>query len=125
MGAKRKYRNRKTSFDGIVFDSQKEARRYNELRLMQEAGIITELRRQVPFVLIPTQYTTVLDKFGRKKRKVAERKVEYIADFVYRDRDRGLVVEDVKGYKHGAAYNLFVIKRKLMLSVHHIEVTEI
>lgn len=125
MGAKRKYRNRKTSFDGIVFDSKKEATRYNELRLMQEAGIITELRRQVPFVLIPTQYTTVLDKFGRKKRKVAERKVEYIADFVYRDRDRGLVVEDVKGYKHGAGYQLFVIKRKLMLSVHHIEVLEV
>ena len=44
-----KYHNKKTEIDGIVFDSRKEALRWHELKLMENAGLISDLRRQVPF----------------------------------------------------------------------------
>lgn len=110
-----KYLNRKVEVDGHVFDSRKEARRFAELRLMEKAGEISGLQTQVPFVLIPNQR----DERGR----VIERAVTYKADFVY-NRGGKLVVEDTKGYRDGGAYNLFVIKRKLMLRVHGIRVEE-
>ena len=46
-----KYRNKKTTVNGISFDSQKEAARFQELLLMQEAGEITGLRLQPEFTL--------------------------------------------------------------------------
>jgi hypothetical protein len=107
-----KYGNRKTVIDGIVFDSKAEARRYCELSLMQKAGEISDLRLQVPFGLIETQ---------RRSDGKMERGVVYVADFTYRDRNGQLVVEDVKG-KRTAEY---IIKRKLMLQVHHIEIREV
>lgn len=63
---------------------------------------------------------------GKQKRPSGgtERAVRYIADFVY-ERDGRTVVEDVKGYRHGTAYNVFSIKRKLMLEKYGIEVAEI
>ena len=77
---KRKYRNTTTTVDGIRFDSRKEAKRYGELQLMQKAGEISELRRQVVFTLIPAQYVA---------GKCAERPVKYVADFVYVDNSTG------------------------------------
>lgn len=68
------------------------------------------------------------------KRKKAssdeyENPVYYIADFSYWNCRCGIktsqVVEDVKGLRKGAAYQVFVIKRKLMLERHGIEVKEI
>ena len=53
---KNKYHNKKVTVDGITFDSVKEARRYSELILLQRAGKIKDLRRQVKFELIPKQY---------------------------------------------------------------------
>ena len=52
---KSKYHNKKVMIDGIKFDSKKEANRYQELKLMQRAGIISDLQRQVKYVLIPSQ----------------------------------------------------------------------
>lgn len=127
-----KYRNRKTVVDGITFDSKKEAKRYQELRILEKAGEITDLRRQVKFVLIPEQrefngrelYTKGPKKGRFKPGKLIERKVEYIADFVYIE-DGQTVVEDVKGYRDGGSYKVFVLKRKLMLRVYGIQVKEI
>lgn len=127
-----KYYNVKTrTSDGLVFDSGKEARRWEQLLLLQKAGKILELQRQVAYELIPAQYETY-PRFSKKGerlkdgQKLLERKVEYVADFVYVDAETGeLVVEDVKGCKQGAAYELFTIKRKLMLAVHSIRVKEI
>ncbi len=102
-----KYHAKKVTVDGIVFDSKKEAQRYGQLRLMEKARLITDLQRQVCFQLIPKQS--------------GERSCQYIADFVYRDRDGKTVVEDVKGYRTDA----YIIKRKLMLWVHGIHITEI
>lgn len=110
-----KYGNRKTVVDGIAFDSRKEAKRYQELKLLEKAGEIKDLRRQVKYELIPRQ---------KINGKVVERKVEYVADFVYLQ-NGDIVVEDVKGYREGPAYSLFTIKRKLMLYVWGIKIVEI
>ena len=100
-----KYRNRRTVYDGITFDSQREANRYAELKLLERAGEISDLKLQVPFELIPKQ--------------PGERAVKYIADFVYTE-DGQTVVEDVKGKKTRD----YIIKRKLLLWVHGIKVRE-
>jgi len=94
------------------YDSRREHRRANELRLMQRAGIITNLQEQVTYQLIPPQR----DKSG----KVIERACSYVADFVYEDENGNTVVEDTKGMRTDA----YVIKRKLMLKVHGIRITE-
>lgn len=112
-----KYHNRKaTTGDGIKHDSRREAVRWCELNLLQRKGIITGLRRQVKFVLIPTQYGTGL----KGKKKLLERECSYLADFVYKENDQ-LVVEDTKGYRTKE----YVIKRKLMLYVHGIKIQEV
>ena len=106
-----KYGNRKIIRDGIEFDSIKECQRYCELKLMQRAGVISDLRMQVSFELIPSQ---------RIDGKVVERAVNYIADFVYQQ-DGQKVVEDTKGYKTPE----YIIKRKLMLHVYGIRIREV
>lgn len=120
-----KYRNTKTIVDGIEFDSRKEAARYKELKLLEAAGEISNLEMQVKFVLIPTQREPdfVGVRGGIKKGKVIEKECSYLADFVY-IRDGEVIVEDVKGYKNGSAYNIFKIKRKLMLYLYGIKVVE-
>jgi len=119
-----KYRNRKIVRDGEQFDSMREYRRWCELRLLEQAGDIMDLTRQVPYELIPTQREpyTVGPKGGIRQGKVIERPVEYIADFVYLDRRTGeTVVEDAKGMRTKD----YVIKRKLMLYIHHIRIREV
>ena len=106
-----KYRNRKLAIDGEVFDSQKEARRYRELALLQRAGQISGLKRQVRYELIPTQ---------RIGGKVVEKSCAYIADFVYTENGE-TVVEDTKGFRTKD----YIIKRKLMLHVHGIRIKEV
>lgn len=107
-----KYGNKKTEIDGYTFDSMKEARHYVELKYLLRAGLISNLRLQVPFELIPSQR----DEKGR----VIERPVTYKADFVYEQAGQ-TVVEDTKGFKTKE----YVIKRKLMLERHGIRVKEI
>ena len=108
-----KYGNQKVRVDGQLFDSKREARRWQELQLLQRAGKISELQRQVPFVLIPSLR-------DQRTGQLLEREVKYIADFVYTD-DGFRVVEDAKGYRTKE----FIIKRKLMLWVHGIRVQEV
>lgn len=107
-----KYHNKKTEIDGVVFDSRKEAARWHELKLMERAGLISDLQRQVVFNLIPN----LKDDSGR----VVERSVKYIADFAY-IQDGVAVVEDVKGLRTRE----YVLKRKMMLYFHGIRVKEI
>ena len=123
-----KYNNKKVIVDGMTFDSLKESRRYEELKLAEAAGAIGSLERQVRFELIPAQREpdTRGAKGGVKKGKLLERQVVYIADFVYIDLSTGeKIVEDVKGMKQGTAYEVFKLKRKLMLWVHGIRIREI
>lgn len=117
-----KYRNKKTVVDGIEFQSCKEAKRWSELRILERAGEIQHLSRQVKFVLIPTQREpgTIGKRGGVKPGKVIEKECAYFADFFYTE--NGVpVVEDAKGYRT----EVFKIKKKLMLHVHGIRVREI
>lgn len=106
-----KYHSRKITRDGMTFDSVKEYRRFCELRLLERAGAVTELERQVKFELIPAQ---------RIDGKVVERACQYIADFVYQENGKR-VVEDTKGMKTKD----YIIKRKLMLYIHGIRIKEV
>lgn len=121
-----KYGNRKITRDGMTFDSIKEYRRWCELSLLERAGEITDLERQVKYVLIPSLYAQdTMTAQGKVKRgKLLERECSYVADFRY-TQDGETVVEDVKGYKKGQAYALFALKRKLMLYFHGISVKEV
>jgi hypothetical protein len=113
-----KYHNQhvRTS-DGIVHDSQREAVRWMELKLLERAGHIKDLQRQVKFVLIPKQVGYV-----GKKVKVLERECSYVADFVYTDNEtEKTVVEDTKGVRTKD----YIIKRKLMLYMHGIRIKEV
>ena len=119
-----KYRNNKITLGGETYDSMKEYYRYLDLVLMQQAGEIKELRRQVKYVLIPAQREpdTIGSRGGRKKGKLLEREVAYIADFVYIDAKTGdTVVEDTKGMRTPE----YIIKRKMMLYFHHIKIKEV
>lgn len=93
-----KYRNKKIVVDNIKFDSILEANRYQELKLLQRAKQISNLRLQVPFLL----------QEGFKKNGNTHRKIEYIADFVYEENGQ-TVVEDTKGMET----ETFKIKQKL------------
>ena len=123
--------------DGVKFDSKAEARRYSQLRLLEKAGEISDIRCQVVYELIPAHYEYVptgkiFSRGARKgqaeyKRVTVELPVTYRADFVYKDKDGNTVVEDVKGYTDpkSATYAKFVLKRKLMLWIHGVKVKEV
>ena len=106
-----KYKNKKKQLDGITFDSTIEANRYRELKLLERAGKIKDLQRQVSYTLIPAQR----DASG----KLIERSCRYVADFVYRI-DGETIVEDVKGVRTPE----YKIKRKLMLQLYGIRIKE-
>ena len=99
MIAKRKYGNVKTIVDGIKFDSKKEAKRYGQLKLLEQAGEISVLRLQVKFILSVCTY---------------------VADFVYYNKDMVLIVEDCKGMKTP----VYRLKKKMMKHEHGIEILE-
>jgi len=121
-----KYRNKKVEFDGYIFDSIKEKNRYVELKMLQDRGYIKNLKIKPLYKLIPGN-----DKF---------RSIKYEADFSY-DSEYGFrcewefIVEDVKpdyknytaerNYKKTAAYQMFLVKKKLMYHVHGIIVREV
>ena len=119
-----KYGNRKIQFDGQTFDSKKEMRHYTELLLLEKAGKIKDLQRQVKFQLIPAQREpdTIGPKGGHKPGKLIEREVSYVADFVYIDLQTGQkVVVDTKGFRTKE----YTIKRKMMLYFHGIRIKEV
>ena len=129
ISAANKYGARKIVLDGIAFDSKKEANRWAELRILERAGQIEDLRRQVEFVLIPAQYEDSTDVYqkgpnkGKPKRgKLLEHECAYIADFVYRVKETGrTAVEDTKGFRTKD----YIIKRKLMLERYGIRIKEV
>lgn len=87
---KNKFGNKKVRVDGMTFDSKKEYARWCDLQLLQRAGKISDLQRQLLFPL----HDNVYDEEGNK----IFGKIGYRADFVYLENGK-LVVEDVKGYR--------------------------
>lgn len=105
-----KYHSTPVEVDGIRFDSKREANRWFELRMLERAGKIEKLKRQVKYLLIPSQY---------RDGKCIERECSYLADFVY-VKDGHLVVEDCKGFRTPE----YKLKRKLMLERYDIRLVE-
>lgn len=112
-GRGQKYGNHKVTINGQTFDSEKEGKRWWELQVLERAGEIFELRRQVKYELIPPQFD--------EKGKLLEQSCVYKADFAYLDKTGNLIVEDTKGFKTRD----YVIKRKLMLKVYGIRIKEV
>lgn len=108
-----KYGNRKiTAPGGEKFDSMKEYNRWGQLKLLQRAGKISGLERQVRFQLLPNQHD--------EKGKVIERARFYVADFVYFDDKGNRIVEDCKGCKT----DVYQLKKAMMLYTHGIRIKE-
>lgn len=103
-----KYRAKKTIIDGIKFDSKREADRYCELKLLEKAKEIRNLELQPRFLL--------QDKF-KDKMGTTHRKIEYVADFMYIDKDDKKIVEDVKGMMT----DVYKLKKKLFLNLYDSE----
>ena len=100
-----KYKSKKIILDNIKFDSKKEGNRYEELKILEEAGLIKELELQKVFELQPSF----------KKNGKTYRKITYKADFYYYDNHlQRYVVEDVKGFKT----EVYKIKKKLFEYVY-------
>lgn len=125
-----KYNATKVTIDGHTFDSKHEANRYLELKLLERAGEISDLRLQVEYELIPNQYATE-ERYGKNGRRLKdkeillERKCCYVADFVYTDNRTGeTVVEDAKSEitKENKEY---IIKRKILLWRYGIRIHEV
>ena len=94
-----KYRNTKIIIDGIEFDSKKEGYRYKELKLLERAGLIKDLKLQTKFELQP----------AFKKNNKTIRAITYKTDFDYLTKDGRHIVEDVKGIET----EVFKLKRKM------------
>ena len=88
-----KFRAEKTTVDGYTFDSKKEAKRYVELKTLQQFGKISDLKLQVGFDLHVNGFLVCT----------------YRADFVYHEHGQK-VIEDCKGYKT----DVYRIKKKLI-----------
>lgn len=113
-----KYNNTKSK----GYDSLKEARRAKILKLMEKQGLISDLKEQVKFELIPSQRGMVngITKGKRViKEGVVEQPISYYADFTYTENGEQ-VVEDVKGFRT----EVYRIKKKLMLYIHGIRIKE-
>lgn len=104
-----KYHAKKTTVDGIAFDSRKEASRYLTLKDMERKGLIGNLRRQVRYELVPP-----FDVDGKHYRPVF-----YVADFVYVE-DGKEVVEDVKGMRT----DVYRLKSKLFARRYGMSIKE-
>ena len=105
MARQNKYNAKKRTIDGHNFPSKREAERYCELKLLLKAGEIRILVLQPRFLL--------QDKFVDKQGNT-HRKIEYVADFLYIDKEGRNVVEDVKG----VLTEVYKIKKKMFLKIY-------
>lgn len=120
-----KYHNNRVFVGGRWFDSRHEADRFFELSMLQRAGQISDLKTQVPFELIPTQREpdTVGKRGGIKQGRCIEKSCVYYADFVYKDKNGNMIVEDAKS--PATRTESYKIKKKLMLYLKNIKIIEV
>lgn len=109
MAKRSKYNAKKKVVDGHTFDSKREAERYCELKLFVRAGEIRNLELQPRFLL----QDGFVDKEGNEHKKI-----EYVADFMYVDKDDKKIVEDVKG----VMTDVYKLKKKMFLNLYDSEV---
>ena len=122
-----KYGNKVVYTTEGKFDSRKEYRRWNELRLLERAGLISGLRRQIRYEIIPAIWEEVPVQLKTKVRidkKCVQKAAHYTADFVYTDTRTGRTfVEDIKG-RDATKTEAYGLRKKLMRYVHGIEIIE-
>lgn len=99
-----KYRSQKVIMDGIKFDSQKEARKYCELKLLKKAGEIRDFELQPEFILQEGYRDPRTGKWVRP--------IKYKADFKIIYPDGRKVIIDTKGYRT----KVYQMKKKMLLS---------
>lgn len=107
-----KYRNKPCQIGSEKYRSQREMKRHHDLLMLEKAGHVSDLRREVPFELVPGV------RFKTAKR--ATPPLRYLADFTYMHKGE-YTVEDAKGVRTP----LYKAKRHLMLAIHGIEVKEV
>ena len=105
IGSYSKYKAKPTEIDGIRFASKREAKRYQELKLLERAKEIQDLKLQVPYVLI--------------QKSAHGREIKYVADFVYEENGQ-TIVEDSKGFRT----DVYKLKKRLMAEVYGITIRE-
>lgn len=112
-----KYRAKKTEYNGIMYDSKKEASRAKILDYLQEIKLISGIQRQVKFNWIETH------QIGKDfKEETINFKRSYIADFVYFDHEKKIeIVEDVKGFLTSE----YKKKKKIVEKLFKIKINEI
>ena len=118
-----KYKNEKVEFDGIKFDSKRERDRYMVLKDAERRGVISELKCQPKFTLIPAQYHEEAKQLKTKVKMVKKcdfLAITYTGDFQY-VKDGKFVVEDVKGMVTPE----YKLKEKMMAYFHHIIIRRI
>ena len=121
-----KYKNEKVEFDGIKFDSKRERDRYMVLKDAERRGVISELKCQPIFELMPAIYHDEV-KHLKTKDKIIKRcdqlAITYRGDFQYM-KDGNLVVEDCKISKYLIPKE-YVLKEKMMFAVHGIKIKRV
>ena len=103
-----KFGNEKVNFNGQIFDSKLEYYRWLDLKLLEKARQIKDLKRQVKYVLIEKS------KYGRE--------ISYIADFTYIENEK-LIVEDTKS--KATKTPVYRLKKRLMAEKYGIVIKEI
>lgn len=123
-----KYKNKMVVIDGIEFDSQKEGEFYLFLKQKEKDGEIANLRRQVPYEVIPAVWEDEVRHLKTKDkivRKCVQRAAHYLADFVYTDTATGEdVVIDVKS-DYTRTLSDYRLKKKMMLAYNGIAIIEV
>lgn len=125
FGKRPKYGNKKVINEYGKFDSKKEWERYKELLLLEKKGEISDLQRQVPFIVIPAIYEDVEVQLKTKSktiRKTVQTASKYIADFVYKQKGE-IIINDVKA-SHEYQDPVYRLKKKLMRYFHDINIKE-
>jgi len=112
-----KYNNKITEVNGRKFASKREAKRYEELLLLEQAGIIRDLKCQIAYELQPSY----------KQDNKTIRAIQYIADFVYQEKIKSdacemweEVIEDCKGYRT----DIYKIKKKMFEYKYGVKIKE-
>lgn len=104
--AQNKYHNQPVTIDGIRFASKREGKRYSELKLLEQAGSITDLKLQPRFPIRHNLITICA----------------YVADFQYTDCSTGkTIVEDTKGFRT----QVFKLKKKLVKAFYNLDIREV
>ena len=122
-----KYGNKKVTLDGHTFDSRKEAKYYLYLKNLEKLGVISNLRLQVPYEIVPAIYETQTVHLKTKDKtveKCVQKAVHYLADFVYTVNETGK--EEVVDVKSAATREdkVYILKKKMMRAFNGITIIE-